>query len=74
MAGIGADCPRIDDAVRRSCLHNGRIDATFSTTASFTACSYTPWLTGVVCCKEKKKGEHALKLCNLQTIKAFSIF
>lgn len=56
MAGIGADCPTMNPDID-SCLRSGTIIASYSVPGlEYQSCSFAPWLSGVVCCKDKPKG------------------
>ena len=57
MAGVGADCPTLRNDLD-SCLNSGTIIASHDLSGvANQSCSFAPWITGVVCCKDKPKGE-----------------
>nr|XP_002129012.1 uncharacterized protein LOC100176485 isoform X2 [Ciona intestinalis] len=54
LAGIGADCPH-QNQNDRSCFGRGKVTAS-SRMFRHRPCEHKPWMTGVVCCRDRRKG------------------
>uniref|UniRef100_H2YB18 Ig-like domain-containing protein n=1 Tax=Ciona savignyi TaxID=51511 RepID=H2YB18_CIOSA len=54
MAGIGADCPHQNEN-EGSCMGQGKVTASWRRHQSHP-CDYKPWMTGVTCCRNRRKG------------------
>nr|XP_039250447.1 uncharacterized protein LOC120328109 isoform X1 [Styela clava] len=52
MAAIGADCVGFNKS-SLSCFGGGRIDASVSHIPQYVPCHHAPWISGVLCCRNK---------------------